>query len=412
MQSSEFKHLFEEGPTELAYAGTPVGGLTQHAQGSMCQAWARKVLQEQNPDAEILDPEPGTCSDGRRRRGSHQAEYDFVLDGRKVEVKSARMAWHATSRRGCWILQFKAVKLAYGERTRAAFDDLYLVIMSPKGLHLIKHDLVTGACAQGKSTEVGGHLIRVCANAGTDAWEDALSEILEKLCGSDGCSLIAEKAFSELALKEILRNGVSPGQAAVAGLPMSSMSGEKRGKRIQDIGLAIDRKVHPCCDFTFLKGNRYASAPVSWVRGTDRVELKSCRLIFNRSDFRWQCTFQCIKPDLFDELWLAIYASVGIRYYRSKSCDSLGLCKAGVATEIRGHGLHFVGPRGELDPLAALTTIQAKIISSGCELVAIMEWEKGGSMLHASSGRDEQAVKGEELAWSPGFGRYTLTQLH
>ena len=89
MQSSEFKHLFEEGPTELAYAGTPVGGLTQHAQGSMCQAWARKVLQEQNPDAEILDPEPGTCSDGRRRRGSHQAEYDFVLDGRKVEVKSA-----------------------------------------------------------------------------------------------------------------------------------------------------------------------------------------------------------------------------------------------------------------------------------------------------------------------------------
>ena len=386
MQSSEFKHLFEEGPTELAYAGTPVGGLTQHAQGSMCQAWARKVLQEQNPDAEILDPEPGTCSDGRRRRGSHQAEYDFVLDGRKAEAKSARMAWYSTSHGGYWFLQFRGVKLPYGERTRAAFDDLYLVIMSPKGLHLIKHDLVTGVGAQGKSTEVGGHVIRVCANTGTHDWEDALSEILEKLCKKGGCSLIAEKAFGEL---EILSNRASPGQAAVAGLPVSSMSGEKRGKRIQDIGLEIDRRLHPCSDFTFVKGNRCANAPVDWVRGTDRVELKSCGLIFSRSDFRWQCAFQCIKPNLFDELWLAVYTSLGIHYYRSKCCSGLGFCKAGVATVIRGHSLHFNGPRCELDPLAALKTIQAKMTSSGCELVAIMEWEKGGSMLHASLGGDE-----------------------
>ena len=48
LPSSEFEQLFEEGPTEKAYAGTPVGSLTQHEQGRICQEWARKGLQEQD----------------------------------------------------------------------------------------------------------------------------------------------------------------------------------------------------------------------------------------------------------------------------------------------------------------------------------------------------------------------------
>ena len=100
---------------------------------------------------------------------------------------------------------------------------------------------------------------------------------------------------------------------------MCRMSVGKRGKRIQELGLAIDRRLHPHGDFSFAKGNRGRSnAPADWVRCTDRVELKSCRLTFNRSQNLWRCDFQHIKPDLFDELWLAIYTSVGIHYYRSK----------------------------------------------------------------------------------------------
>ena len=89
---SEFEHLFEDGPTELVYVGTPVSGLTQHEQGRVCQEWAKKVLQEKHLDAEMLDPERATCGNGRRR-GSSQALYDFVSDGRKVEAKGARIAW-------------------------------------------------------------------------------------------------------------------------------------------------------------------------------------------------------------------------------------------------------------------------------------------------------------------------------
>ena len=404
LPSSEFEHLFEEGPTELAYAGTPAGRIKKNEQGRIGKVWAKKVLQEQNPKSEILEPEPGTCSDGRRRRGSYQAEYDFVLDGRKVEVKGARMTWVSTSYGGYWCLTFKAVKLPYGERARAAFDDLYLVIMSPEGIHLIKHDLVTGVSTCGKSTEVDGHVIKVCGSRRTHCWEDAFGEMLEKLCERGGCRVVAEQPFSELKLKEMLSNRVSPGEAAVAGLPMSSMSGEKRGKRIQEIGLAIDRRLHPRSDFTFLKGNRNANAPVDWVRDTTGVKLKSCGLNFNRSKNLWQCSFQRIKPDLFDELWLAIYTSVGIHYHQCKSCESLGFHKAGVATKVHGHNLPFHGPRGELDPLAALKTIQTEIRSRRCELIAIVEWEKGGSLSHASSGGHLRALKGRKCARSPRAG--------
>ena len=405
LPSSEFEHLFQEGPTELAYAGTPAGRIKKNEQGRIGKVWAKKVLQEQNPKSEILEPEPGTCSDGRRRRGSYQAEYDFVLDGRKVEVKGARMTWVSTSYGGYWRLTFKAVKLPYRERARAAFDDLYLVIMSPEGIHLIKHDLVTGVSTCGKSTEVDGHVIKVCGSRRTHCWEDAFGEMLEKLCERGGCRVVAEQPFSELKLEEMLSNRVSPGEAAVAGLPMSSMSGEKRGKRIQEIGLAIDRRLNPCSDFTCVKGNRgEANAPVDWVRDTSGVKLKSCGLTFDRSNRQWQCSFQRIKPDLFDELWLAIYTSVGIHYHQCKSCESLRFQKAGVRTEVHGHNLPFHGPRGELDPLAALKTIQTEIRSSRCELIAIVEWEKGGSLSHASSGGDQRALKGRKCARSPRAG--------
>ena len=58
-----------------------------------------------------------------------------------------------------WYVRFARVKLAYEGRLKAAFDDLYLVIVSPKGFCLIKHDIVRVG-AQGKATAVSGHMIK------------------------------------------------------------------------------------------------------------------------------------------------------------------------------------------------------------------------------------------------------------
>ena len=69
--------------------------------------------------------------------------------------------------------------------------------------------------------------------------------MLKKLCKKGGCTVVHKEALSKLDLKGILSAQASPGQAAIAGLPMSTMSREKRGKRIQEIGFAIDRSLHP-----------------------------------------------------------------------------------------------------------------------------------------------------------------------
>ena len=387
LSSSEFEQFFEEGPGELAYAGTPFSGLTQHEQGRMCQEWGRKVLQEQNPEVEIVDPELEQCCNGVKR-GRNQASYDFLLGGRRVEIKSARIAWESISKGGRWHVEFGNIKLACIERTEPAFDDLYLVIVSPTGLHVIKHDLVTGVRARGKLTAVHGYVIKVSGSRSTDCWEDALDEILEKLCQGGGCRVVAEKPLGDLDSEELLSRRASRSQAAVDGLFMSSMSREKRGKRIQEIGLAIDRRLNPGSNFSFMQGNAgRGNAPNDWVRGTERVELKSCSVTFDRSNNRWKCSFHCIKPDLFDELWLAVYTSVGIFYYLYRSGFPSGhrFCSAGAATKIQGRTLYFLGPSGVLDPLEAFKTIEEKMISKGCELVAIVEWEKGGSMMRRAS---------------------------
>ena len=189
--------------------------------------------------------------------------------------------------------------------------------------------------------------------------------------------------FCELGLEKVLSKRVSPAQAAVAGLPMSTMSKEKRGKRIQEIGLAIDRVLHPGCKFHFMEGNCCtANAPADWVRGKTRVELKSCGLNFNGSTKRWRAYFSCIKPDRFDELWLAIYTSAGIFVHVSTSPEHLQFSSVGAATAQRGHALVFYGPCGELDPLEAFQTIEEKMISRGCERVAILEWAKADSVPH------------------------------
>ena len=385
LKASEFQHLFEEGPTERIYAGTPVSGLGITQQGKVGELWARDVLQEQNPGTKISEPELGICCNGRRR-GSNMTSYDFRLGSRRVEIKSSRMTW--TSAKGLrlrsfWSLQFANVKLPYGKRPEAAFDDLYLVIMSPWGLHLIQHDAVTGVCTCGKTTEVGGHMIRVNGSVSAHSWDDALDEILHKLCVRGACKVLDEKPLSALDLKKILGQTVSPGRAVAAKIPMYSMSVGKRGKRIQEVGHAIDRRLHPHCVFSLEEGNcGQANAPADWVRDTIRVELKSCGLTFDRSNNLWRCFFQRIKPGLFDELWLAIYTSVGIHYYRSTSCESLSLCNAGAAMKIHGHLLIFYGPQGELDPFKAFKVIEAKIISRGCKPVAIVEWGTGSSTPH------------------------------
>ena len=383
LRASLFQHLFEIGPTEKAYAGTPVEDLSQAGQGKLLQEWARKVLEEKNPETEILDPEVGVCCDGRKR-GRHMASYDFRLGTQRVEIKSAKMVWNAAHRQ--WYTLFAGVKLGSFARHQAAFDDLYLALMCPTGVHLIKHDLSAGVSAHGKATEVRGHKIQVNGSRGTTCWEGALHEILWKLCERGGCALVFKELFSQEGLLSTLLAqpaNRSEDQVVHSGLPMSNMSFQKRGKRIQEIGLRVDQTLNPHHAFHIImeegldslgRKRSTANASADWVRGTTRIEVKSSALCFNKAHNRWQCQFTAIKQELFDELWLAIYSPIGIHFYQSESIQALGLATCGAATAHAGFQKSFSGPCGEGDPLKALKAIEAKMISKGCELVAVVEW--------------------------------------
>ena len=126
------------------------------------------------------------------------------------------------SKAALWTVQCQQVRLAFGERAELAFDDLYLVILSPRGFHLIKHDLVTAVSTRGKLTEVQGHMIKMAGRTSTGSWKDALDDILWKLCERCGCSLLQEEPFTELRFERFLSERASPAQVVVAGIPMSA----------------------------------------------------------------------------------------------------------------------------------------------------------------------------------------------
>ena len=210
-----------------------MSGLRQAQQGKILQEWARKVPEEKYPETEILDPESGLRSNGSLR-GRHQAEYDFLMGGRRVEIKSTRLGWDSIHRR--WRAQFQAVKISGAERKEAAFDDLYLVIVSPGGLHLIKHDLSTGVSTAGKATAVIGHRVKVFGSRNSTCWKEALKTILRTLCQQGSCVVIDEHAFSHPSVKAMLLSRGRETPLAVqarllANIPMGRMRQTNRGNR-------------------------------------------------------------------------------------------------------------------------------------------------------------------------------------
>ena len=236
LKSSEFDHLFEEGPTEAIYAGTPVESLSQHEQGKLCKEWTRHKLQELNPASEIEDPELGLCCNGRGRTASNAA-YDFKLGDRRIQIKSSRLRWVPCNH--CWKVRFYSIKMH-----SAVFDDLYLVVLSPSGLSLIKHDLATGIGRDGRRTETHGYRITVYGGRYEAGSERDLDTILLKLCKEGSCKLIARDSFAHPTLRDLLatfKASRGPSQALWDGIPMSNMSKEKRGLQIQAMGLDIDR---------------------------------------------------------------------------------------------------------------------------------------------------------------------------
>ena len=389
----ELKDFFAERSVEAAYANTFLANIHGQQQGLLLQKWARQMLQEIHPEYEFSDPELGTCCNGSKR-GADKAAYDFLMNGRRVEIKSSRMSRDEPHKH--WRVFFNSVKLPTGKQTMASFDDLFLVIASPNCLQLIQHDLCTGISLSGKLAACQGLQVKVSASVKDICWKDALSTIVAKLCEKGSCKLLAETSFQDAHLQELLADcsdgsdGRGLVQAVYDGVPMCRMSSCRRGVHMQQMGQFIDKKLNPQSHFAFLseefdmsgrlRGVHQASA--DWIRDKTLVELKSSKLHFDKQKRRWSCNFWSIKPDCFNELWLAIYSPWNIRFYKSTLTESLRLSSQGVLTKSRGFQLLICGPTGEEDPQRALEVIERKLFSQGFVPQAIVKWKAPKVLVH------------------------------
>ena len=379
LDASQFKHLWEDlGSTAPFYNGHPLAQLNAPRRGVLLQDWACQVLKDANPNALFEEAIPGRRVNGQRRNAS-QAEYDFQLDDRKGEVKSAQLGW-AKNR---WRFLFNRVKFPHlMSWNTSSFEDLYLVLFSPKWLHLVKHDFQTGVSRAGLETEFLGYHIRINGSRNSLCWEESLQTILDKLCTQGGCSLIAKTDISETLILDMCNKHEGSGRQFYHRKPFSSMSPQLRGLRLQRVVWEIDKLLHSRSFFAQCSNERTCSgtirsqhnASVDWIRDGKRVEAKSAQLTFDKSRQTWRCVFFWIKRECFDELLLAIYSPRGLDVF--KHDGFFALSTMGIATETKGKSIYVWAPSGELDPIRALQFIEAKLEANNCPCIARIFWDQ------------------------------------
>ena len=375
----QFQDLWHDvGPAARAYDGHPLAELNPSRRGALLQEWARQMLEQKYPNSSITDADPGTCVNGARRSRT-QSEFDFTMDCKNVEVKSASLHW--ADRHNTWRFLFHDVKFSRLFQ-KESFDVLYLVLFSPKWLYLVEHDMRTGIASAGQSTLVHGHQIYIFGSRGA-TWQDSVDAILEKLCTGGDCSLVARASISDSLISDLCKKHVDYAAQFFRGKPFSSMTPQLRGNRIEKLVLRIDQTLHPAghfsvlCDELTVSGKKRGqnAASVDWIRDGKRIEVKHGKLSFCKLRQNWQCTFYHIKEDCFDELLLAVYSPKGLDVFIHDG--AFGMSTTGRSTGIKGKNVMILAPRGELDPMIALQCIIAKLVGNNCQHIASVAWDDG-----------------------------------
>ena len=147
---SEFEDLVTTTTTHDAYDGVPLATHSPKARGDILERVARHVMENEMGET-ACDPPSGVRVNGRKR-GRTSETYDFMIGGRRVEVKSAQLKWDSHTKR--WVTVWKDIK-------RDEYDILLLVLYTPVGVHLYIHDHTYGVSTTGKSQHACGGNVQV-----------------------------------------------------------------------------------------------------------------------------------------------------------------------------------------------------------------------------------------------------------
>jgi len=102
LRASQFQHILGKlSLTEQMYAGNPLAALSYARRGFLLQKWAKRFLAEKYPYLSMLQPHLGQCINGMKR-STHNAEYDVLFGGRRVELKSAQLCFNRSRWEVTW----------------------------------------------------------------------------------------------------------------------------------------------------------------------------------------------------------------------------------------------------------------------------------------------------------------------
>ena len=146
------------------YDGVPLADLSNSLRGCMLQRVSQRV--DEQLFGVTSPPRQERSYNGDRLLSSSQASYDWLqADGRRVEAKSSKFRIE----QGCWRFRFQNINTD-------KFDDLRLLLYSPRGVHIVSWDGSRWSRA-GKETDTAGEQISISGQHGA-CFNDSLGHVL------------------------------------------------------------------------------------------------------------------------------------------------------------------------------------------------------------------------------------------
>lgn len=392
LNSACFQHIIDPATDRrAAYGDDPLARISEKRRGMLLESLARGILERLHPESEAADAGSAlTCCNGRRLN----AEWDFSLGGRRVEIKSSMLTFDIKTR--VWRVVFSNIKLSRGcLHSMQPFDDLYLLIYTPTGFYLVKHDLQTCVSKDGIRTSTRGHIVQIRGSVGEFSWEMAVKTVLNKLMLSGACELVATVSPTDPIVStlysQLSRQSQDLQDNLYESTPLSTMSNCERGIRIQQIALDWDKMQNPGSKFMDASGEPTTAnhrrrrsihtAAVDWIRDSLRVEVKSAKVCFDAKRQVWGCTFRNIKNEVasdgarmlhFDELWLVMYSPCGLDLFKHVAYrSSLSLHGSGC---VEGGRIALQARRRDACVEAAVQRMKAKLEAVGAEHIFTVLW--------------------------------------
>ena len=360
---SKFAHVLDihATTTVAAFSGCNLSEIQPALRGHILEDVGRTIYQRHYPNSHITDPVPGYRCDGVRR-SQKQAEFDWMCDKIRVQCKSGQISLDRLTQK--WRCRFAAIK-------PHTFDQLFLVLYTPKKLHFICYNGRSGLVSDGSRTASQGYKLSYIVPASIKCPRLAKSWILERM-QQQSCTIIDSLCTSSHLVVQKVNAAMCTKKhqlesTAFAHHPVGDIHPARRGLIIQAIVQQIDESYHNIA--TFSASGR---SPFDWCRDGLRIECKHTRIAWCSFKRSWVCRFSGVKMDRFDILYLALDAPVGIHVLKFRGAKYLN--RTGVCEESIGKAIQIYGPRNETSWSVALADIMNKLTKSGSEHIATVKW--------------------------------------